>query len=70
MKLMGGFKSILDITEERIVIWKIGEEKSIQNEAWGDKRVEKYGREDVFVFYCRVTNYHKLSGLKQNNNHL
>lgn len=41
MKLMDGFHSILDITEERIRDLK-DIRKNIQNEAWWDKRVEKY----------------------------
>lgn len=30
---------------------------------------KKIQREGVFVFCCHITNYHKLSGLKQNNAH-
>lgn len=72
MKLIGGFKSILLIstTEERIVIWKIVKEKSIQKEGWGGRMVETCRREAVFVFYCHMTNCHKLRDVKQSNNHL
>lgn len=44
MKLVGEFNSLLNITEEQIVIWKVGEGKKIQNEAWGNKREENTER--------------------------